>query len=320
MDPQIGDEERSVAWDEAQAAVVYVDQRLLPQQYVRCRAQSVQELVDAIRTLAIRGAPAIGIAGAYGVLLAERVTQSHDEFLYAVQQIREARPTAVNLSWAVDRVLAAVQRTEAAYGVHTEQIGSDRAIARSALQFFRNGARVVTHCHTGALATAGEGTALGAILFAHRKGLISHVYVDETRPLLQGARLTMWELGRAGVPATLLIDGAAASLMARGKIDLAMVGADRIARNRDTANKIGTYNLAIAARFHSLPFYVAAPRITFDASLARGSDIVIEERDAEEVRSIGGVRIAADGPVYNPAFDVTPGTLISAIITEDGVA
>ena len=320
MDLGITDVERSVAWDADRSAVSYVDQRLLPQQYLRKTASTVAELVDAIRTLAIRGAPAIGIAGAYGVLLAQRVSASHEEFLRAVAAIRDARPTAVNLSWAVDRTMAAENRVEEAHTIHLEQIASDRSIAREALRFFPRGARVVTHCHTGALATAGEGTALGAIIFAYREGMVSHVYVDETRPLLQGARLTLWELQTAGVPSTLLIDGAAASLMADGNIDLAIVGADRIARNRDTANKIGTYNLAVAAHFHRLPFYVAAPRITFDATLASGRDIVIEQRDPQEVRAFAGRQVAADGPVYNPAFDVTPGTLISAIITENGLA
>ncbi len=310
----------SVEWHDTQTCVSYIDQRLLPAQYVRCEAKTVAELITAIRTLAIRGAPAIGIAGAFGVLLAVREALSHDGFLELVAQLRDARPTAVNLSWAVDRVLNSAQRVGEAHAIHDEQIRSDRAIAESALRFFPRSARVVTHCHTGALATAGEGTALGAIIHAHRAGHISHVYVDETRPLLQGARLTLWELEHAGVPATLIIDGAAASLMMMGKIDLAIVGADRIARNRDTANKVGTYNLAVAARYHSLPFYVAAPRVTFDPTLGSGLEIVIEERDAEEVRAFGGVRVAADGAVYNPAFDVTPGSLISAIITEDGLA
>lgn len=319
MESGIAAAERSVVWDDAEQCVQYVDQRLLPQQYLRFHARSIAELVTAIKALAIRGAPAIGIAGAYGVVLAERLCPSPDEFWHAVQQLREARPTAINLAWAVDRVAGASERLEAARAIHTEQIASDRLIAHSALRLFPRAAQVITHCHTGALATAGEGTALGAIIFAHRNGQVAHVYVDETRPLLQGARLTMWELQQAGVPATLLIDGAAAALMASGKIHLAMVGADRIAQNRDTANKIGTYALAIAARFHSLPFYVAAPRMTFDETIATGADIVIEERYAEEVRSFGGMRVAADGPVYNPAFDVTPSSLISKIVTEDGL-
>jgi methylthioribose-1-phosphate isomerase len=311
-------ENYSVVWDRDRASISYIDQRLLPQAYERREARTVGELVDAIRTLAIRGAPAIGIAGAYGVLLAERETSGAAAFHQAVGCIREARPTAVNLAWAVDRVVASPDRETEATALHEEQIACDRAIARHALPFFRRGARVITHCHTGALATAGEGTALGAIIHAHREGMVSHVYVDETRPLLQGARLTLWELQHAGVPSTLLVDSAAASFMARGKIDLAIVGADRIARNRDTANKIGTYSLAVAARHHSLPFYVAAPLNTFDPNLASGGEIVIEERAAKEVSSIGGVDVAAEGPVANPAFDVTPGTLIAAIVTEDG--
>lgn len=310
---------RSVAWDEERGCVEYVDQRLLPQSHLRRRAQTVEELVEAVRTLAIRGAPAIGIAGAYGVLLAERGLQSSVAFAAAVASIRAARPTAVQLAWAVDRVVGSADRHAEALAIHAEQIASDRAIARAALPFFRRGLRVVTHCHTGALATAGEGTALGAIIHAHRAGLVSRVYVNETRPLLQGARLTLWELQRAGVPATLLVDGAAASFMARGEIDLAMVGADRIARNRDTANKIGTYALAVTMRFHGLPFYVAAPLNTFDPGLGCGDEIPIEERAAEEVRGFGGVEVASEGVAANPAFDVTPGTLIAAIITEGGL-
>jgi methylthioribose-1-phosphate isomerase len=311
------DESRSVAWDEAGGCVEYVDQRLLPQRHLRRRAHAVEDIVEALRTLAIRGAPAIGIAGAYGVLLAERGVEYG--FDAAVASLRSARPTAVQLAWAVDRVVGSSDRRAEALAIHAEQIASDRAIARAALQFFRRGARVVTHCHTGALATAGEGTALGAIIHAHRAGLVSRVYVNETRPLLQGARLTLWELLQAGVPSTLLVDGAAASFMARGEIDLAIVGADRIARNRDTANKIGTYALAVTMRYHGLPFYVAAPLNTFDPALASGAEIPIEERAAEEVRCFGGIEVAGEGVAANPAFDVTPSALIAAIITEDGL-
>ncbi len=316
----IAAQERSVIWDDATGLIEYVDQRLLPQQYVRRRISTVDELVAAIASLAIRGAPAIGIAGGYGVVLAAHTSGTPELLAGEVARIRRARPTAVNLAWAVDRVASAPEPLREAYAIHAEQIACDQAIAEAALPLLHAGMRVLTHCHTGALATAGSGTALGALIHAYRAGQLAEVYVDETRPLLQGARLTMWELQRAGVPATLLIDGAAATLMAQGRIDAVMVGADRIAKNRDTANKIGTYGLAVQAQYHRLPFYVAAPRNTFDPQLATGSEMIIEERAAEEVHSLGGMRIGAEGAVYNPAFDVTPGSLITAIIREDGLA
>jgi methylthioribose-1-phosphate isomerase len=295
-------------------AVGYVDQRALPRAVARERATSVDAVVDAIRTLAVRGAPAIGICGAYGVALAAQL-HSGDDFLAAAARIREARPTAVNLAWAVDRVLA---RTDGGYlaeaqAIHAEQRDIDARIAAHAIALFPDAGNVLTHCNTGPLATGGEGTALATFVAAHRAGKALHVFVDETRPLLQGARLTMFELREAGVPCTLIVDGAAAITMQRRNVAAVVVGADRIARNGDTANKIGTYGVAIAAAYHGIPFYIAAPRSTFDFSLASGAEIPIEERAADEVR------IRADDPVYNPAFDVTPGRLIAGIITEYGV-
>ncbi len=295
-------------------AVGYVDQRALPQSVDRVRARSVDEVVEAIRTLAVRGAPAIGIFGGYGVVLAARL-HAGAEFTAAAARIREARPTAVNLAYAVDRVLARAdgEYLAEAQAIHAEQRDVDARIARSGAALFPQRGNILTHCNTGPLATGGEGTALATIVAAHRAGKELHVFVDETRPLLQGARLTMFELREAGVPCTLIVDGAAAVTMQRRGVDAVVVGADRIARNGDTANKIGTYGVAILARHHGIPFYVAAPRSTFDFTMASGAEIPIEER------APGEIRITPDDPAYNPAFDVTPGDLIAGIITEYGV-
>jgi methylthioribose-1-phosphate isomerase len=295
-------------------AVGYLDQRALPQAVVREHARDVAGVVDAIRTLAVRGAPAIGIFGAYGVALAARL-HTGAAFDAAAQAIREARPTAVNLAYAVDRVLSRADRDFAAEAnaIHAEQRDVDTRIGRFGAEVLPRRGNVMTHCNAGPIATGGEGTALAAIIAAHRSGKSLHVFVDETRPLLQGARLTMFELRAAGVPCTLITDGAAAVTMQRKDIAAVIVGADRIARNGDTANKIGTYGVAIAAAHHGIPFYVAAPRTTFDFDMPSGMDIPIEERSADEIR------ITPDDPVYNPAFDVTPGRLITGIITEYGV-
>jgi len=264
--------------------------------------------------LAVLGAPAIVIFGAYGVALA---AQQHtgEAFFAATHRISEARPTAVNLAWAVQRVLAvpAEHYLAEAQAIHAEQRDVDRRIGAAAIELFPAHGNVLTHCNTGPIATGGDGTALGCFIAAHRAGKALHVFADETRPLLQGARLTMFELREAGVPCTLIVDSAAAITMARKDIKAVVVGADRIARNGDTANKIGTYSVAISAAHHGIPFYVAAPRSTFDFALADGSHIPIEERAADEVR------IAPDDAVYNPAFDVTPGHLITAFITEYGI-
>lgn len=302
----------AVWWDGD--AVGYLDQRALPQAVERKRAASVDEIVEAIRMLAVRGAPAIGIFGAYGVALAAHL-HADEAFDAAARRIREARPTAVNLAWAVDRLLAGERADLLAEArrVHDEQREIDRRIGAAAIDLFPKLGNVLTHCNTGPIATGGEGTALGTIIAAHRAGKKLHVYVDETRPLLQGARLTMVELREAGVPATLIVDGAAAITMARNSIAAVIVGADRITRSGDTANKIGTYGLAIVAAHHGVPFYVAAPRSTFDFTLESGDDIPIEERSPDEVR------ITKDDAVYNPAFDVTPGRLITGFITEYGV-
>ena len=296
-------------------AVGFVDQRALPKALVRERATSVADVVDAIATLGVRGAPAIGVFAAYGVALAAQLHPDPDAFAAAVARIRAARPTAVNLAWAVDRVLAIPGRDYLAEAlrIHDEQKEIDRLIGEAAVELFPSKGNVLTHCNTGPLATGGSGTALGTIVAAHNAGKELHVYVDETRPLLQGARLTMFELQSAGVPATLIVDSAMAITLGRKDVKAVVVGADRIAANGDTANKIGTYGVAISAAHHGIPFYVAAPRSTFDFSLTSGDMIPIEERGADEVRLTQG------DAVYNPAFDVTPGHLITAFITEYGV-
>ncbi|MGZ3498667.1 MAG: S-methyl-5-thioribose-1-phosphate isomerase [Vulcanimicrobiaceae bacterium] len=301
-------------------AVEYIDQRLLPHEVRVVAARTVDDIEGAIKTLGVRGAPSIGIFGAYGVALLRSTIADDESFRVAAQRVRNARPTAVNLMWAVDRVLAAADMLAEAQAIHREQLAMDRAIGQAALELFPKNANVLTHCNTGPLATSGEGTALGAIVAAHRAGRKVRVYADETRPLMQGSRLTHFELTQAGVDTTLLVDSAAAIAMQRKQIDLVIVGADRIARNGDTANKIGTYALAILAAHHGIPFYVAAPRSTFDFSIESGEQIPIEERAQEEVGSFGGVRVAMEeARAYNPAFDVTPGHLISAFITEYGI-
>jgi methylthioribose-1-phosphate isomerase len=308
----------AVTWDDD--AVVYLDQRLLPQETRYVRASTVDDIVEAIRSLAVRGAPAIGVFGAYGVALLRRTIAGDAAFAEAAARVREARPTAVNLAWAVDRVVAAEDPLAEARAIHEEQVAIDAAIAENGLELISKNARVLTHCNTGPLATAGGGTALGVIIGAHRAGKKPRVYVDETRPLMQGSRLNYFELQNAGVDVVLQADSAAAIAMARQDIDLVIVGADRIARNGDTANKIGTYGLAILAAHHGIPFYVAAPRSTFDFSIESGDQIPIEERSADEITSIAGRRIAPEGAVvYNPAFDVTPGRLITGFVTECGI-
>jgi len=293
-------------------SVVYLDQRRLPLHEHLVHARTVDDFVEAIASLGVRGAPAIGIFGAYGVALLAQQASNEERLRQDAARIRAARPTAVNLGWAVDRVLAAPDKLAEARAIHHEQIEVDRRLAHTALELFPRDAAVFTHCNTGPIATGGGGTALGAIIHAAAAGRRLRVFVGETRPLLQGARLTMFELRRAGVEATLVVDSAAAAVMQQKKIDLIIVGADRIARNGDTANKIGTYGLAIAAAHHRIPFYVAAPRSSFDLALADGRAIPIEERSAEEVTASGA-------NVYNPAFDITPGHLITAFVTEYGV-
>ncbi|TAM90952.1 S-methyl-5-thioribose-1-phosphate isomerase [bacterium] len=314
-----------VIWEDE--AVSYIDQRELPMRMERRRAATTADVVEAIATLAVRGAPLLGVFGAYGVALAAAGGARGEALRDQALRIRAARPTAVNLMWAVDRMLAAADDgadapalLDVARAIHDETRETDERMARSGASLLPAEGAVLTHCNTGPLATGGAGTALGAIVAAHRAGKRLHVYVDETRPLLQGARLTTFELRQAGVPATLIVDGAAAATMRSKGVQAVLVGADRIARNGDTANKIGTYGLAVAAAHHGIPFYVVAPRSTFDFTLSDGGAIPIEERGHDEVRAWGGRPTAPAGmDVYNPAFDVTPGHLVTAIVTEYGV-
>ena len=325
----------AVDWSDERVRIL--DQRALPAREVYRELRTVEEVYDAIRTLAVRGAPAIGIAAAMGVVLALDGTEVPrvDAGLLvvrAVDRLRSARPTAVNLAWALDRMrrVATVFRGDRAElrralvaeatRIRDEDRAMCRRIGEHGATLIPDGARVLTHCNTGALATGGIGTALAAVYVAVEQGKRVEVFADETRPLLQGSRLTAWELERAGIPVTVLVDGAAASLLATGNIDLCIVGADRIAANGDVANKIGTYSLAIAAHHHDVPFYVAAPTSTFDSSTPNGADIVIEQRDGDEVRCGFGMLTAPAGVgAYNPAFDVTPAELITAIVSDRGV-
>jgi methylthioribose-1-phosphate isomerase len=324
-------------------AVRILDQRALParEAYLDCR--TADGVAEAIRTLAVRGAPIIGVAAAWGIALVAATSRENgargllDELERAGSVLRAARPTAVNLGWAVDRMLG-VARAECcsvgatnrrvhealvdeALRIEREDRDACEAMAAAAAALIPDPAEIVTHCNTGAVCTAGVGTALGVVVGAHRSGKRVHVWVDETRPVLQGSRLTAWELQRLGIPMTLIPDGAAASAMAAGRVDLVVVGADRIVANGDTANKIGTYPLAVIARRHGVPFYVVAPTSTIDRSTATGAGIPIEERDPLEISSVLGTPVAPEGtPVWNPAFDVTPAELVTAIVTERGVA
>lgn len=316
--PQSNPLPAAVAWDGD--AVRYLDQRLLPFEVKERHARSADQLIEAIETLAVRGAPCIGIFAAYGVALLRQTIAGDAEFKAAAARVRAARPTAVNLAWAVDRVLSSADMLAEAKAIHDEQQQIDEAIAAHGADLIPDRARIITHCNTGPLATGAGGTALGVILAAHRVGKQPFVYVNETRPLLQGSRLTELELRSAGVSCTLQADSAAASAMARDQVDLVIVGADRVVRNGDTANKIGTYALAVLASHHGIPLYVAAPRSSFDFSIESGSSIPIEERSAREITRFANVPVAReDSNVFNPAFDVTPRYLITAFITERGI-
>lgn len=281
--------------------------------------------MEAIRKLVVRGAPVIGCTAAYGIAIAAK---NGDDLIEASRMLKDSRPTAVNLSWAVNRMMEAAADNDndpvilekEAVRIHNEDASMCRCIGEFGAELIEDGYSILTHCNAGALATGGIGTALGVIYTAFFSGKDITVWVDETRPILQGARLTTWELGRARVPHTLICDNMAASIMAAGKIDCVITGADRIAANYDVANKIGTYNLAVLCHYHKVPFYVAAPTSTFDTDCSDGKSIVIEERPPDEVKSIIGQRIAPDDvEVYNPSFDITPHGLITAIITENGI-
>ena len=292
--------------------VVLLDQRRLPDEEVELVCRSSDEVAEAIRTLAIRGAPAIGVAAAYGYALAAERGEDLDA---AERVLAASRPTAVNLTWALAEMRAIAQEPGALAGrareIHRDEVERCQRMGAHAAALFEPGSRALTHCNTGGLATGGYGTALGALRAAWERGLLQHVHVDETRPLLQGARLTAWELEQAGIPNAVIVDAAAGSMMAAGEVDCVLTGADRIAKNGDTANKIGTYELAVLASHHGLPFYVVAPTSTVDLATPSGAQIPIEERDPTEV--------SARFPARNPAFDVTPAALITAIVTEEGV-
>ncbi len=298
-------------------ALVLLDQRRLPGDVTHVRCRSAAEVAVAIRDLVVRGAPAIGIAAGYGMALAAATGDDVDR---AAEVLLAARPTAVNLAWAVQRILAQpVERFEAeAIRIHREDVAINRALGAHGAALLPPDATVLTHCNAGALATGGWGTALGIVRSAAERGGIRRVYVDETRPVLQGARLTAWELDRDGIPCTLIADGAAASVLATGEVDAVVVGADRVAANGDVANKIGTLGVAVAARHFGVPFYVAVPTSTLDPATPTGADIPIEERPAAEVRGYGDAVWAPPVEVRNPAFDVTPAALVSAWITEEG--
>jgi len=329
---------KTISWD--RGSVIMIDQRALPheERYIVCR--EYREVIDAINDMTIRGAPAVGIAAAMGIALGALNSpgeQMKEDFYRVCDAFSQTRPTAVNLFWAIDRMKSRFEKeiastphikaeaikkalTEEARRIHEEDILANRQMGICGKGLIKDGDTILTHCNAGALATGGYGTALGVIRAAHEEGKKIHVLVDETRPLLQGARLTAWEMKNEGIPATLITDSMAGSFMKRGMVNLVMVGADRIAANGDTANKIGTYSLAVLAKANRVPFYVAAPISTIDCHARTGKEIPIEERKAEEVLEFHGAGIAPEGfNAYNPAFDVTPGRYITAIITEKGI-
>ncbi len=334
----------TVRWtgDAATGCLRLIDQTRLPTEFVEVECRDVPTVWEAIRSLRVRGAPAIGIAAAYGAVLGARsggvagVDDIRRSLRDATQSLRTSRPTAINLFWALDRMDALAASTATgpeidatalldrllaeARRIDDEDRAMCRAIGRHGAELVGPGQGILTHCNAGGLATADYGTALAVVFAAHEQGNPVRVFADETRPLLQGARLTAWELKRRGIPVTLICDSMAAQVMREGKVQMVVVGADRIAANGDTANKIGTYGVALLARAHGIPFYVAAPSSTFDLSIPDGSDIPIELRDPREVTHGFGRQTAPDGvDVYNPAFDVTPAGLIAGIITEKGV-
>ena len=335
---------KTLQWiGDADGFLELTDQRKLPAQFTAMQCKTPDELYEAIKTLAIRGAPAIGVAAAYGICLAAQETEKLklSEALSHIEKkadfLSKSRPTAINLFWAIERMKNKARSFSAenpdakvkdlkkylldeAQKIYNEDVEMCRKIGVNGEKFISDGSAVLTHCNAGALATAGDGTALAAVFEAQRKGKKFRVYVDETRPLLQGARLTAWELKQAGIDVTLICDNMAGALMKDGKINAVIVGADRIAANGDAANKIGTYSLSVLAKAHKIPFYVAAPSSTFDLKLKTGRHIPIEQRLPDEVLNFMNVRTAPqDINVYNPAFDVTPAENISAIITENGI-
>jgi methylthioribose-1-phosphate isomerase len=331
---------RTLEFDVHQRALTLIDQTRLPHETVLVTCRTPQDVAHAIKSMQVRGAPAIGVAAAYGLALAALAYAANeprafvDDLDAAASLLRQTRPTAVNLQWALDRMFLKGQAVATTDGVDAaraalvaladelaaDDVAANRRMGAFGLDLVPSGANILTHCNAGALATVDYGTALGIVRAAHDAGRAIHVYVDETRPFLQGARLTAWELQQHGVPMTLITDSMAGHFMNRGKVDLVIVGADRIAANGDVANKIGTYSLAVLARENGIPFYVAAPTSTVDLSIESGAEIPIEERSSSEVTDIAGRRIAPEGVnAAHPAFDVTPARLVTAIITDRGV-
>jgi methylthioribose-1-phosphate isomerase len=327
----------AVRWDEG--VVVMLDQRQLPEKVEYILSRRADEVADAIKNMIIRGAPAIGIAAGYGLALcmyhsrARNAAELINEVRNSAELLKKSRPTAVNLFWAIDRILKVIESLEIAeverikllgiaeaLKIHEEDIKMNKKIGTFGQQLIANNANLIHHCNTGALATGGYGTALGVIRAAYEFGKNIHVFVDETRPRLQGSRLTSWELKQLGIAHTIIVDGASGIVMKKNKIDACLVGCDRIASNGDVANKIGTYNLAIVAKAHGVPFYSAGPTSTIDMTIASGEEIPIEDRSADEITHIGDVQLTPGNvDVYNPAFDVTPAEYITAIITNEGV-
>lgn len=316
----------AIRWENG--TLLLLDQTRLPAEERWLAYTDYREVAQAIKTMVVRGAPAIGIAAAYAMALAARENSGDFSMSRAKQTLAASRPTAVNLFWALDRMERCWQsagpdlpRLEAeALAIHREDVEMNRAMGRAGAELVPEGARILTHCNAGALATGGYGTALGVIRAAHARGKVAMVYADETRPLLQGARLTAYELGKDSIPVTLICDDMAGALMAQGKVDLVIVGCDRMAANGDFANKIGTYSLAVLARHHHIPFYTALPSSTVDMSIPDGSHIPVEQRDGDEVACFAGTRTGPDGVrTWNPSFDVTPHELLTAAITERGV-
>lgn len=314
---------KTVDWqgDAATGRLVIIEQTLLPAELKLIELTELQPVIDAIQRLAVRGAPALGVAGAYGSVIALR-SGLGDEGL---ERLANARPTAVNLRWAVERVRKAAsgdptRALKEARQIHAEDDATCRAIGEAGASLIKDGSGVLTHCNAGALATAGMGTALAPMYVAHQQGKRFHVFADETRPLLQGARLTSFELSENGIDVTVISDSMAAVVMREGRVQLVITGADRVALNGDAANKIGTYGVAVLAKAHGIPFYIAAPKSTFDANTPDGAAIPIEERSPVELRFVGRTRTAPESArVFNPAFDVTPAALIAGWITEAGI-
>ena len=303
-----------------------LDQRRLPEAVVFVQLNRWEEVAQAITTMAVRGAPAIGIAAAWGVVLA---AQAGDDLQVAIRVLRDSRPTAVNLGWALNRMQAAVTASSSVDSVMLAMVAAElqnddclqtQRLVDYGVSLLEHGCRVLHHCHTGAIATAGVGTALGVIAAAHGRGILRHAWLDETRPRLQGAALSAWELSCLGVPCTVIVDGASGLLMRRGEVDAVMVGCDRVAANGDVANKIGTYNLALVARAHGIPLYVCAPGSSIDLATLDGDAITIEERSEQEITHVHGQSLAAPGAhAWNPAFDITPAHLVTGLVTEFGV-